>query len=87
MKYQFMQEHQHDFKIERMSQVLNVARSGYYRFIKAKPSKRVQENERLRIKIQTIHEESRQTYGAPRIHAELLEDGQMCSRKRVARIM
>ncbi|WP_198027331.1 hypothetical protein [Candidatus Paracaedibacter symbiosus] len=39
MKYQFMQEHQHDFKIERMSQVLNVARSGYYRFIKAQPSK------------------------------------------------
>ncbi len=30
MKYQFMQEHQHDFKIERMSQVLNVARGGYY---------------------------------------------------------
>ena len=34
-----------------------------------------------------IHKESRQTYGSPRIHAELFAQGKKCSRKRVARLM
>ena len=39
------------------------------------------------MKIQTIYEASRQTYGSPRIHAELKEQGETCSRQRVARLM
>ena len=39
------------------------------------------------MKIQAIYEASRQTYGSPRIHAELKEQGETCSRQRVARIM
>lgn len=38
-------------------------------------------------KIKTIHEESRQTYGSPRIHAALRSQGETCSRKRVSMIM
>ena len=38
-------------------------------------------------KIKLIHENSRQTYGSPRIHAELQFQGEACSRKRVARLM
>ena len=87
MKYQFMQDHAAEFKVERMSCVFRVSRSGYYRFVKAPLSARAQENERLLTKVQTIHEASRQTYGSPRIQAELLEQGETCSRKRVARIM
>jgi putative transposase len=34
-----------------------------------------------------IHERSRRTYGAPRIHAELRHIDERCSRKRVARLM
>jgi len=34
-----------------------------------------------------IHERSRRTYGAPRVHAELRRLDQRCSRKRVARLM
>ena len=69
--------------------MLGVSRSGYYRFTKAKPSCREQEQEqeRLTMKIQTIYEASRQTYGSPRIHAELKEQGETCSRQRVARLM
>ncbi|EKD73647.1 MAG: hypothetical protein ACD_45C00234G0002 [uncultured bacterium] len=47
MKYEFMQAHEQEFSIERMSSVFNVSRSGYYGFIHAKPSARAQENERL----------------------------------------
>ena len=87
MKYRFMQEQETGFCVGRMSKMLGVSRSGYYRFTKAKPSCREQEQERLTMKIQTIYEASRQTYGSPRIHAELKEQGETCSRQRVARLM
>lgn len=87
MKYRFMHSHEEQFSIERMSKVLEVSRSGYYRFIKAQPSKRAQEDERLKEKIKVIYADSRQTYGSPRIHAVLKEQGEPCSRKRVARLM
>jgi len=41
----------------------------------------------LRQKIKTIHASSRGTYGSPRVHACLLEQGEKLSRTRVARIM
>lgn len=87
MKYAFIQRHEAEFSIEGMSRVFCVSRSGYYRFVHAKPSQRAQEDERLLLKVKAIHEASRQTYGSPRIHAELRERGEVCSRKRVSKIM
>lgn len=87
MKYEFMKQQQTTFTIERMSNVFNISRSGYYRYSKATPSKREQENQRLLAKIQIIHATSRQIYGSPRIWAELREQGETCSRKRVAKLM
>lgn len=87
MKYEFMKNHEKEFSVERMSKVFNVSRSGYYRFIHAMPSKRSVENARLLKKIKVIHEESRQVYGSPRVHAELHSQGETCSRKRVANLM
>lgn len=87
MKYQFMQQHEQEFSLQRMSHVFNVSRSGYYRFIKAELSNRAKENMRLLTKIKAIHADSRRTYGSPRVHAELGHQGETCSRKRVARLM
>ncbi len=87
MKYRFMQQHETEFSVERMSCVFKVSRSGYYRFINAEPSRRAQDNDRLLTKITVIHEASRHTYGSPRIHAELGCRGETCSRPRVARLM
>jgi putative transposase len=70
-----------------MSKMLEVAPSGYQRHIKAPPSKRAEENERLTEKICKIFEASRRTYGSPRIRPELQAQGESCSRKRVARLM
>ena len=70
-----------------MSSVFEVSRSGYYQFLNATPSLRSTENEKLLFKIKAIHQASRQTYGSPRIYAELREEGERCSRKRVSRIM
>lgn len=82
-----MKRYNQEFPVERMAKVLGVSRSGYYRFLKAKPSLRDQENKQLLNKIRLIHQTSFETYGSPRIHAELKDAGEVCSRKRVARLM
>lgn len=70
-----------------MSKVLKVSRSGYYQFLNAKPSQCAIEDKKLLFKIQAIHQASRQTDGSLRICAELHEEGEICLRKRVSRIM
>jgi transposase InsO family protein len=87
MKFQFMQQHAIEFSLQRMSNVFNVSRSGYYKYIKVGLSERTQENMRLLAEIKVIHADSRQTYGSPRIHAVLSHQNEICSRKRVARLM
>lgn len=70
-----------------MCKVLRVSRSGYYSWVRQKPSKREAENRVLLDQIRQIHTESRQTYGSPRIAAELKSRHIRASRPRVARIM
>lgn len=68
--------------------VLKVSRSGYYEWRTGVKSVRAQENELLAKVIEKIHSESRGTYGAPRVHAELvLGLGERVNHKRVARLM
>lgn len=82
-----MREHVNTWTIEEMARILGVSRSGYYRYCKKKLSHREQENEKLLQEIWQIYSNSRQTYGSPRIHAELKARGFKCSRPRVARLM
>jgi putative transposase len=82
-----MSAHQAEFRITSMCRVLGVSRSGYYAWQSREKSKRQSEDESLGERIQQIHRQSRQTYGAPRIHIELQESGQNVGRKRVARLM
>jgi len=70
-----------------MCRVLKLSRSGYYAWIKRKPSPRTQENEVLSQEIQQIYQDSRQTYGSPRIHAALVAKGFQVGRQRVVRLM
>ncbi|MEV6299055.1 IS3 family transposase [Actinoplanes sp. NPDC051861] len=68
--------------------LLDVSRSGYYEWKDRPPSVRGQDNEILLKQIEKIHEESRRTYGSPRVHAELtIGLGLVVNEKRVARLM
>jgi putative transposase len=67
--------------------VLGVSTSGYYAWRIRLPSARAQEDAVLTEQIKTIHEKSRQTYGAPRVQAELVAQGVVCGHNRVARLM
>lgn len=67
--------------------VLEVSPSGYYAWKKRPESAHSREDRRLRKVIRSVFEESRQTYGSPRVHDELKDRNIRCSRKRVARLM
>jgi putative transposase len=71
-----------------LCRMLGVSRSGYYAWRSSRsPSKRGREDATLTARIHEIHRRSRETYGSPRIHAELRALGTRCGRKRVARLM
>lgn len=87
MIYRFIAEHRHEFSVQRMCDVLDVSSSGFYGWSDREPSPREQANAALVMDIREIYKTSRQTYGSPRIHAELQAQGKTVSRKRVARLM
>lgn len=66
---------------------MEVSRSGYYAWRNRGPSERDKANAELSRKITSIYEDSRGTYGSPRVHAELRSAGHHVSRKRVEREM
>jgi len=70
-----------------MCRVLGVSPGGYYARLKRPPSARAQADAALSARIVEIHRRSRQTYGVPRIYAELKAQGLRVGRKRVARLM
>jgi putative transposase len=87
MKFQFVAEHQHQYPVTLMCQVLEISVSGYYAWCKRPISTHQREDARLAAEIQTIFLDNRQVYGSPRIHAALQARGIRCGRKRVVRLM
>ncbi len=87
MRYGFILDHRLEFRIVKMCQVLEVSRSGYYRWQKRSSSRRERSNRALLAEIRSIHEHSRGIYGSPRVTAELRASGWVCGENRVARLM
>ena len=82
-----MSDHQASYPIATMCQLLGVSSSGYYAWVKRRPSRRSETDAALIAEIRAAHAASHGTYGAPRIHAELAAKGIHVGRKRVARLM
>jgi hypothetical protein len=61
------------FPIQTMCTSFGVSRAGYYAWLARQPSARSRADADLTVRIKAIHKISRETYGAPRIHAELLK--------------
>ena len=85
--YKLIEAEKTSFPVHLMCRMLGVSRSGYYCWKMRPPSKRSREDAALIEKIREIHQRSRETYGSPRVHAELRVLGTRCSRKRVERLM
>lgn len=82
-----MRECRKEYPIGKMADVLNVSRSGYYKYLMKGESRQYRENKQLSEKIKDIFQMSRKTYGSPRITDELHDLGYRCSKNRVWRIM
>jgi putative transposase len=88
MTFELIEAERAQHPVSLLCGVLGVTRSGFYAWKRRGRSKRSLEDEQLRILIAKVHSESLETYGVPRIHAELVDDhGIRVGRKRVARLM
>jgi transposase InsO family protein len=76
-----------NFSIARMARLLEVSRSGFYAWLTREPSPRALRAERIEAKIGWFHGESDEVSGSPRVLADLREDGEVISRKTVAKTM
>ena len=82
-----MKAHQAEFAVATQCRALGISESGYYASVSRAPSVRELEDGRLLDLIRASHAESRGTYGARRVHADLVEAGEVVGRDRVARLM
>jgi putative transposase len=86
--FRFIAAKKTEHSIQIMCRVLEVSRSGYHAWASRAPSPRAVADATLSGRIAVIHKQSGETYGSPRVHAELrLADGVEVSRKRVERLM
>lgn len=82
-----MKAHQAVHNVTTMCRLLGVSTSGFYASVDRPLSKRAAKDVVLTAQLEAAHDESRGTYGAPRLHAELAENGVQVGKKRVARLM
>lgn len=85
--FRLVYEERAQFPVKFSCRVLGVSRSGYYRWVRRKVSKRRRQDRELTSEIREIHRTNKGRYGAPRIHRALRARGHRIGRKRVARIM
>jgi putative transposase len=86
-RFRFVDAEKARFPISLLCRTVGVSKSGYYAWRDRPPSKRTREDATLTERIVEVHKRSRQTYGYPRVHAELRALGVRCGRRRVARLM
>ncbi len=86
-RFRFIQAEKARHPVRILCRTLGVSRAGFYAFHRRRPSIRARGDAVLAGHIGTVHGESRGTYGAPRIHAELRFRGLRCGLKRIARLM
>jgi transposase InsO family protein len=75
------------YPVIRLCQVLEVSTSGYYDWFERPMSQRDKDNRRITSKLHCFHKETHGIYGSPKLHKDLLVDGEKVGIKRVAKLM
>lgn len=73
MKFAWIDKHRQEFPLRLMCKALSVSPSGYYAWVKRPASPRQQRRAELLEEILQAHQDSRGTYGSPRVYRELLD--------------
>jgi putative transposase len=75
-----------EYPLKLMAFLFVVSTSGFYRWLKRKPTRREQEEPRLRLEVQAAHKRTRGVYGVERLQADLSDHGVSIGVHRVKRI-
>jgi len=87
VRYACIAQHRDEFPVLLMCRLLKVSRSGFYAWCTREPSARALADDVLLAQVRLVHLESDRTYGAPRVHEELRDQGHHVGKNRVARLM
>ena len=87
MKFPWIAAEKADFRISELCRALGVAPSGYYAWCRRPEPARATRDRHLKVLVRASFAGSKQRYGSPRIHEDLLEQQERVSRKRVIRLM
>lgn len=87
MKYSFVEQHQGSYPLNLLCTCLEVSTSGFFQWCKRTPGTRKREDERLKILIREVWEQSRKLYGWPRLQAALAHQGERLGTQRLLRLM
>jgi len=87
VRYQFIKQQEGQFSLSALCRMMQVSRSGYTDWHKRLPSRRALEEQALLSSVRQVHQQSKGTYGSPRIYKQLREEGILCSRNRLVRLM
>ena len=88
-RFQFVADHQARYGVKRLCQILRIARSSFYYWKATAPARAARDaaDASLAVRIRAVQAVTDRTYGAPRITAELRDDGLAINHKKVARVM
>ncbi len=87
MRFDFIAAEKARYPVGLLCRWLRVSRSGFYAWQRRTPSLRSREDLLLTRRLRLIHAVNRRTYGRPRLHHAMREEGYRLSEKRVARLM
>src|SRR5205809_5849310 len=87
MRFVFIRAHERIWHVTTMCRILEVSRAGFYKWRAQPLAERVKADVALAARIRAIHTGRRRSYGSPRVHRELRDQGIRCGEKRVARVM
>jgi putative transposase len=87
VRFHFIAAEKAHYPVRTLCRCLGVTRSGFYAWQRRPPSPRSVEDVRLLHRLRLVHTIHRRTYGRPRLHRALQDDGIRISEKRVRRLM
>ena len=87
MRFTFIAAKKAEHTVTILCRCLRVTRSGFYAWRRRAESTHARDDRRLKVLVQASFTQSKQRYGSPRIHEDLLEQHERVSRKRVIRLM
>ena len=87
MKFTWIQTEKATYSVAKLCRWLDVTRSGFYAWRGRQESMHTRDDRRLKVLVRASFAASKQRYGSPRIHEDLIEQDEHVSRKRVVRLM